>query len=134
MDYQKKKFYAWENREVKLPSPVPFEKAQALVDAIWMAKGLLYPPKVFPLHLKSTALGKAERNTIYLRADNTLHTVLHEIAHSMSDDGHGENFAGIFIDLCEQFGNIPKFMLWYSAERAGLKVNKIAKPVVSTMA
>src|SRR3954467_14978482 len=50
-DPQRSRVYAWEEAVVapRDPSAIPYEQAQMLVDGVWLAEQLLYPPRVAPL-------------------------------------------------------------------------------------
>ena len=45
-DPQRSRVYAWEEAVVapRDPSAIPYEQAQMLVDGVWLAEQLLYPP------------------------------------------------------------------------------------------
>ncbi|RYY11922.1 MAG: hypothetical protein EON55_13315, partial [Alphaproteobacteria bacterium] len=46
---------------------IAFANAQALVNAVWMAAGLLHPPRVEKLAKNNKkAIAKANRNTVWL--------------------------------------------------------------------
>src|SRR5215211_5772365 len=50
-DPQRSRVYAWEEAVVapRDPSAVPYKQAQMLVDGVWLAEQLLYPPRVAPM-------------------------------------------------------------------------------------
>src|SRR4051794_16073945 len=50
-DPQRSRVYAWEEAVVapRDPTAIPYKQAQMLVDGIWLAEQLLYPPRVAPM-------------------------------------------------------------------------------------
>ena len=50
-DPQRSRVYAWEEAVVAPhdPSAIPYEQAQMLVDGVWLAEQVLYPPRVAPM-------------------------------------------------------------------------------------
>lgn len=135
-EYQKSKLYAWE-QEVVSPRAhhhVPFEKAQMFVDGIWMAEGLMYPPKVEPMPKQARRVwADAHRLKIRIPEDGIPAWVLiHEIAHSMTSladghsNGHGEDYLGTYMRLLDKHLKIPLALLLFTAQKAGLKYNLLA--------
>ena len=136
-DFQRQKVYDWE-ATLKQGNLIPFARCQAYVNDIWEKEGLKFPPKVVPMANQTKKWsGKATRHEIFLpERGATEHTLLHEMAHSMTMpiDGecphHGPVFVGVAMTLYEKYLEIPKFLLWFTAERAGVKFEKFAKPTI----
>lgn len=138
-DYQQSKVYAWESKVVaprdKSPA-VKIEDAQALVTMIWMALGLLYPPRVKPMPPQMKRhWADATRTTIRMPATLPRWVLLHEIAHVLTSsvddsDLHGPTYVGVYIDLLDRFLSIPKAMLWFTAKQDGVEFDPFAKPSI----
>lgn len=136
-DYQREKVYAWENEVVGPRDPFPpvaFDNAQTIVSAIWMAKGLIGPPRVEPLPTQTRkAMAKGSRVQILLPPSVPHWVLIHEIAHAMTSTIetsalHGPDFVGVYMDLLETFLKVPKPLLWYTAQKAGIDFNPFAQP------
>lgn len=138
-DFQRSRLYAWE-REVVAPQggiPVAYDRAQMMVDAVWLAAGLLYPPTVVPMPAQNRrAWAKANRTQIWLNPEATTPewVVLHEIAHSMAgtvdgeSDGHGGDYLWQYMTLVDRHLKIPMPVLMFTANKSGLVFNVGAKP------
>lgn len=135
-DYQKSKVYAWEQAVVspRAPTHVSFTNAQTFVNGIWLAEGLLYPPKV-DLIPKQTRRHVADANRSIIRIPERgvpAWVLVHEIAHSMTSlsEGysakHGEDYLGTYMRLLDRYLKIPLPLLLYTAREAGLKYNLLA--------
>lgn len=142
-DFQQSKVYQWEN-QFPDGGRVEFGHTQALVNHIWEQEGLKYPPKVEPIHHLTTRwAGKANRMNIYLPQYSTTKTIIHELAHSMTnnfhdegdpnrrdqDHGHDAEFMGVYLKLLHKYMCIDLFRLIDTAGRAGIKFNINARPV-----
>lgn len=136
-DFQKQVVYNWE-KTLKHGNFVDFSRIQEYVNTIWEKEGLNYPPvvKMFPKHTK-TREGDATRFELRFHGRGTSElTILHELAHSMTysvngeTDNHGPVFVGVYMTLLEKYIDIPKFLLWYTAEQKGVKFDKFAKPTI----
>lgn len=138
-DYQKQKVYDWENVVIPIVPcrHVTLSRAQVLIDGLWLAEGLLYPPAVVPLPKQTRkAWAKGCRTEIILPEEGVPEWVLiHELAHAMSGheegylDWHGPIFVGNYIRLLEKYMRIPRLHLIASATAAGLDFDLNAKPV-----
>jgi hypothetical protein len=135
-DYQKSKVYSWEHRELHDKSRVAIADAQTIVNYVWEQEGLKYPPKVVPIHTNTTRFaGHANRTTIALQPVVSTHTILHEIAHSMTmtidNDGcgHGPWWLGLFCKLLDRYAKIPLIVSLYTLQRDKIDVNIHAYPV-----
>jgi len=130
------RLYAWENRVVAPldRSVVPFDRMQAIVDHVWAAEGLRWPPRVRPR--KATRATLATGSRLAIEAPGSLPTwiLLHEIAHAMTataDDrgaGHGPDFVGIYVRLLVRYCRMDQGMLAASLAAAGIRWNPEAKP------
>lgn len=136
-DFQKQKVYDWENSIITVPTrQIAFSQAQTLVDGLWLAEGLLYPPKVVPKpKQKTTAWAAGDRSTIELPETIPEWVLLHELAHALSmhssghGDGHGPIFLGNYIRLLETYLRIPRLYLIASATALGLQFKLDAQPI-----
>ena len=71
-DPQRSRVYAWEEAVVapRDPSAIPYKQAQMLVDGIWLAEQLLYPPRVAPMPRQARRTwATGSRTTIRLPQD-----------------------------------------------------------------
>jgi hypothetical protein len=137
-DPQRKRLYAWEDREVapRDRSRVPFARLQALVDHVWTQEGLRWPPRVKPLPSQARrTVARATR--LAIEAPETLPSwvLLHELAHAMSStadersDGHGPVFVGLYLKLLVEHARMPRDELEASLRREGLEWDPAARPV-----
>lgn len=130
------RLYAWENRVVAPldRSVVPFDRMQAIVDHVWAAEGLRWPPRVRPR--KATRATLATGSRLAIEAPGSLPTwiLLHEIAHAMTATadgrgaGHGPDFVGIYVRLLVRHCRMDQGMLAASLTAAGVRWNPEAKP------
>ena len=131
-DYQRSKVYAWENAAVgpRCPGVVAFEQAQQYVNGVWLANGWQRPPKVIPLAKRSKHLGLAcGCGEIYLPCQVPAWVILHELAHSLTDDLHGPDFVGMYIDLLERVEKLSRLETMFSLKAAGVDFNLGVKPL-----
>jgi hypothetical protein len=140
-DYQKAKVYAWEQKVANTiahqnRTTVKFENAQTVVDGVWLAMSLLYPPNVVPIAKQERrAWAKADRTKVYLPAEIPTWVLLHELAHSMTmdiegyGDRHGPRFVGMYMRLLEKFLGVSLLMLMASANIEGVKYDIMSEPV-----
>lgn len=134
-DHQRSKVYAWE-RAIIAPRDttpvVPFERAQLLIDGVWLMEGLFYPPRVVPLNPQATTKWATGcRLEISLRQHEPTPTwvILHEIAHALvQDDAHGPDYVGLYMGLLDRHLKIPQPMLMWTAAQAGVQFNLGVKP------
>src|SRR3954468_24911373 len=71
-DPQRSRVYAWEEAVVapRDPTAIPYKQAQMLVDGIWLAEQLLYPPRVEPMPRQARRTwATGSRTTIRLPQD-----------------------------------------------------------------
>lgn len=89
-DFQQNKVYTW---ETQFPSGriIEFDFIQGYVNYVWEDLGLKYPPKVRPIAKQTRKwAGKANRYSVWLHeTGSTEHTILHELAHSLTIDIDG---------------------------------------------
>jgi hypothetical protein len=137
-DYQKSKVYAWEDSVIAplCKGAVPFDKAQAFVDGVWLAHGWSYPPLVSRMPKQATAtVATGNRAEVRLPAVAPDWVILHELAHTLTSDHdgrsdlHGAEFVGVYIKLLERVLNIPTLMTMYTLKQAGVKFNLAANPL-----
>ena len=131
-DYQRQRVYRWEDAVVRprCPTIVPFAKGQQYVDGVWLANGWTRPPQVVPMpRRKRTAVAMANHGEIYLPRQVAGWIILHELAHALTDDKHGPNFVGMYIDLLERVENFSRLETMFTLMRAGIDVNLGVKPL-----
>jgi hypothetical protein len=137
-DKQKQAVYDWEKTNIALhdTTKVPFDQIEKLVKFIWTMEGYEYPPQVIPLPKQcSKAAGDATRTTIRFKETTYTWIVIHEVAHSLTSnaDGtsnhHGALFMGLYCQLAARYLRLSFDELATSAEQAGLKVKRNARPV-----
>jgi hypothetical protein len=138
-DVQRQKVYDWERGVVKprCPKQVAFKDAQMVVDGVWLAEGLLNPPKVEPLsRATKRAAAMGNRLSVWLNPDEPTPTwvILHEIAHALTmtheghTDQHGPAFVGVYMNLLVKYLDVPLPLLLYAAQKDGVKFDLFAKP------
>ena len=138
-DPQRSRVYAWEDAVVapRDPSAIPYEQAQMLVDGVWLAEQLLYPPRVAPLSGQARRTwATGSRTTIRLPQDRPTPTyvILHEVAHALSStvdgdsDAHGPDYVGLYMGLLDRRLRIPMPLLMFTAGQQGVAFNLAAKP------
>jgi hypothetical protein len=138
-DLQRSRVYAWEEA-VASPrdrSAIPFERAQMLVDGVWLAEQLLYPPRVEPMPRQARRTWATGcRTTIRLPQDRPTPTyvILHEVAHALSStvdgdaDAHDPDFVGLYMGLLDRRLRIPTPLLMFTAKQHAVAFNLAAKP------
>lgn len=134
-DFQQNRVYAWEST---LPAGglIKIENAQSIVNHVWAAEHLEYPPQVELIHhnVKKSA-GMANRLSIWLQPTVTLKTILHEMAHSMTMEldgmGHQHNgwFVGVYAKLIEKYLDVSMPVMLYTASKFGVQLNAMAYPI-----
>ena len=134
-DYQQSKLYSWQNT-IPQGGVIKIENAQSIVDHIWAAEGLKYPPKVQPIHFNTTKwAGKADRMNIYLQSEVSMQTIIHEVAHSLTmdiDDNcaqHGPWFVGVYTKLIEKYLGVSMPVMLYTLNKYDVDTNVLAHPI-----
>lgn len=137
-DPQRRKLYAWEDREVapRDASRVPFARLQSLVDHVWVQEGLTWAPLVRPLTKRARrTVARATRMAIEAPEELATWVLLHELAHAMSStadersDGHGPIFVGLYLKLLVDYARMPREALEASLRKARLEWDPAARPV-----
>lgn len=137
-DFQRSKVYAWEHEIVrpKLRDEIPFSQAQSLVNHVWAAERLQFPPIVEPLDKRTTKwAGKGNRLGIWLPAVTSTHTILHELAHSATSTFEGDSawhcplWVGYYCRILEKYANMNLLVLYHTLDKAGIKFLVNASPV-----
>jgi hypothetical protein len=137
-DPEARRLYAWEDREVapRDASRVPFAQMQALVDHVWAAEGLRFPPRIRPLPRQARAtVARATRLRIEAPAELPSWVLLHELAHCLTSTaegahaGHGPAFAGMYLHLLVRHARMPRPALEASLRRAGIAFDAAARPM-----
>lgn len=132
------RLYAWEDTVVapRDRSRVPFAQLQALVDHVWAAEGLRFPPRVRPLPRQARrTVARATRLAIEAPPELPSWVLLHELAHAMTstadggNDGHGSAFVGIYLRLLTRHARMPFEELAASLTAAGISFDPEARPV-----
>ena len=132
------RLYAWEDRAVapRDRSRVPFARLQSLVDHVWAAEGLRFPPRVRPLPAQARAtVARATRLSIEAPPELPSWVLLHELAHAMTstaeghNDGHGPRFVGLYLRLLVEHARMPEEELARSLRAAGIAFDPGARPV-----
>jgi len=138
-DPQRFRVYAWEEAVVapRDPSAIPYEQAQMLVDGVWLAEQLLYPPRVAPMPRQARRTwATGSRTTIRLRQDGPTPTyvILHEVAHALSStvdgdsEAHGPDYVGLYMGLLDRRLRRTMPLLLFTAAQHGVAFNLAAKP------
>ena len=133
-----RRLYAWEDAVIapRDRSRVPFAQLQALVDHVWAAEGLRYPPRVRPLPRGARrTMARATRLAIEAPAELPSWVLLHELAHAMTstaegdNNGHGPAFVGIYLRLLVRHARLDEAVLARSLAEAGIAYDPTARPV-----
>lgn len=128
-DPQARRLYAWEDAVVapRDHSRVPFAQLQALVDHLWAAEGLRWPPRVRPLPRQARrTVARATRTAIEAPAELPSWVLLHEVAHALTADvdgnhaGHGPDFVAAYLRLLVTHARLDRAMLEASLAKAGI--------------
>jgi len=130
------RLYAWENRVIAPldRSAVPFDQMQGIVDHVWAAEGLRWPPRVRPRKATKVTLATGSRLAIEAPVSLPTWILLHEIAHAMtstaegSGAGHGPDFVGIYVRLLVRHCRLDQEMLAETLATAAIKWNSGATP------
>ncbi len=124
-----RRLYAWEDavvapRDLGL---VPFARLQALVDHVWAAEGLRWPPRVRPLPRQARrTVARATRTAIEAPPELPSWVLLHEVAHAMTSDvegrnaGHGPAFVAAYLGLLERHARMDRALLETTLRAAGI--------------
>jgi len=132
------RLYTWEDRVVapRDRSLVPFAQLQALVDHVWAAEGLRFPPRARPLPKQARrTVARATRLAIEAPPELPSWVLLHELAHAMTstaeghNDGHGARFVGLYLRLLARHARMPEEELARSLRAAGIAFDPDARPV-----
>ena len=132
------RLYAWEDRVVapRDTGAVPFARLQALVDHVWTAEGLRFPPRIRPLPRQARrTVARATRLAIEAPAELPSWVLLHELAHAMTSTaegasaGHGPLFVGMYLGLLVRHARLPAEELASSLRAAGIAFDPAARPV-----
>lgn len=130
--------YAWEDREVapRDTAAVPFARLQALVDHVWAAEGLRFPPRVRPLPRQARGtVARASRLAIEAPPALPSWVLLHELAHAMTSTaegasaGHGPVFVGMYLGLLARHARMDPEALAASLRADGIPFDPAARPV-----
>ncbi len=136
-DAAARRLYAWEDRVVapRDATLLPFAQHQGLVDQVWSAEGLRYPPRVRPLPRQARrTMARATRLAIEAPPALPSWILLHELAHAMSStlegesDGHGPRFVGLYLRLLVRHARMPEEALAASLRAEGIAFDAAAVP------
>lgn len=140
-DNQKQRVYDWENDWVKEGQIVTVNQAKKLVNYIWANEGYEYPPAVRAMPKQNrTIAGQATRTCIWFEQKVCTRTVIHEVAHALTmdmdgncpaDGGHGPTFMGVYMKLLSEYMDTCLFVLMHTAEKANVKFDVSARPVIA---
>lgn len=131
-----RRLYAWENRVVAPldRSVVPFDRMQAIVDHVWAAEGLQWPPRVRPRKASRATLATGSRLAIEAPPSLPTWILLHEIAHALTStaegagDGHGPDFVGTYVRLLVRHCRLDREALAETLAADGIRWNPDARP------
>jgi hypothetical protein len=128
-----RRLYAWEDAVVapRDRSLVPFAQLQSLVDHLWAAEGLRWPPRVRPLPKQARrTVARASRTAIEAPPELPSWVLLHEVAHALTADvdgthaGHGPDFVAAYLRLLVTHARMDRAMLEASLVAAGIAWTK----------
>ena len=141
-DFQRSAVYEWENTCIHPYDNtfIPFEQISSLVQYVWHAEGLAYPPSITYLPPQTRKCeGKADRLEVKFSKTNQTRSsvVLHELAHSLTNeyvndivvsDYHGPKFVGILMQLFDRYMRFELSYLRNTANRFKIQYDLEAKP------
>jgi hypothetical protein len=131
-DYQRQRVYKWEDEHVRpnCPAIVPFCNGQQYVNGVWLTHGWTRPPQVVPLSKRCrTVVAKASHGEVWLPERVAAWVILHELAHSLTDDRHGPNFVGMYIGLLERIEKLSCLITMHTLKQARIDFNLGAQPL-----
>jgi len=131
-DYQQQRVYRWEDAVVgpRCPRTIAIASAQVYVDGVWMAQGWIKPPRVQPLAKQTRRVqARASHGMLQLSSVTPGWVILHELAHALTDDGHGPNFVGMYIDLLERVENLSRLVTMVTLKQAEIDFNLGVQPL-----
>jgi hypothetical protein len=131
-DYQRRRVYDWEGKFIAplCSHVVLFANAQQYVDGVWLANGWTRAPQVRPLPKQAKRkVASGTYGYIHLPDKVKGWIILHELAHSVTDDLHGPNFVGMYIDLLERMEDLSKLMTLFTLKQAKIDFNLGVKPL-----
>ena len=136
-DPEARRLYAWEDAVVapRDGSLVPFARLQSLVDHVWAAEGLRWPPRVrrLPRQARRT-VARATRTAIEAPAELPSWVLLHELAHAMTSDvegrnaGHGPDFVGAYLGLLVRHARLDRALLEATLREARIAWTPLPAP------
>jgi hypothetical protein len=136
-DRHARRLYAWEDAVVapRDRSLVPFARLQALVDHVWAAEGLRWPPRVRPLPKQARrTVARASRTAIEAPAELPSWVLLHEVAHALTAEvdgthaGHGPDFVGVYLRLLERHARMDRAVLEATLAEAAIPFTPDVRP------
>jgi hypothetical protein len=132
-DYQRQRVYDWEDVVVaaRCPGVVPFANSQTYIDGVWLANGWERPPQAAPMPQRKDGvrIASATYGEIKLSLQTPGWVILHELAHALTDDRHGPNFVGMYIDLLERVEQLPRLLTMFTLKQAQIDFNLGVKPL-----
>jgi hypothetical protein len=140
-DSQRQRVYDWESRHVAPldTGHVAFDNIQAVVNHVWAAERLQYPPQVETLTDRATTkAADATRLEVRFKAGGTkTWIILHELAHSMTSTcegigesmGHNRVFVGVYMRLLEKYLGVNLLVLMATAKSMKVDFDIMASPV-----
>jgi hypothetical protein len=136
-DFQQSLVYKWEDT-LPMGKVLPFDQITPYVKTVWEGMGLKHPPLVKPMPKQMRKhLADANRSTVRFHEECCERIILHELAHSMTChlDGlshqHNDVFVGVYMKLLEKFLGLNPLMLYFSAQKFGVKYDISAKPRIT---
>jgi hypothetical protein len=130
-DYQKSKVYAWENKFIapRCPRCISIEHAQCFVDGVFICEGLVGSPRVSLMPKQATkTFATGERTELRLRPKTPAWVILHELAHSLTEDFHGPNFVGVYLKLLDKYADLSLLTSMFSLQTEKIDFNLSAIP------
>jgi hypothetical protein len=131
-DYQRNRVYRWEDKIVspRCHTIVPFAASQQYINGVWLANGWTRPPQAVPMpkQVRNT-VASATHGEIRLRDVCAGWIILHELAHALTDDRHGPNFVGMYIDLLERVEKLSRLVTMYTLKESKIDFNLGVQPL-----
>lgn len=134
-DFQQSKVYAWEQKYIAPISKrvIDFNDARLFVNGVWLSMGLIGPPDIEIMANQATATYAVGcREYIRIRRQTPAWVIIHELGHSLTSDGHGPDFVGVYAKMLEKVLNVPLPLSMYTLNLAGVKIN-LAVPITGDL-
>jgi hypothetical protein len=131
-DYQKSRVYAWEDAVIDCRScrHIKFEDAQRCVDGIFLCEQIVGSPVItkMPKQARRIRATGCREEIKFSEAGDKAWVLLHELSHTLTDDGHGPKFMGVYLKLLDKYEGMPLALTMYSLQQHKIDYDLSAQP------